>query len=113
MSAVHVRGNCPACGLASLVLTPGGLVTCSWGSCPRRTAAAEVLADAETEHLVHFTDTAFSITHPLRERLDGQLHECDLHAFIASHQAPPATPGRYRAVDRGGRWSWERTEVAS
>lgn len=32
---------------------------------------------AETHHVIQFTDNGWTITHPLTERLDGSLFDCD------------------------------------
>lgn len=104
MSA-DVKGYCPmGCG-RTLFLASGGYVTCSWHTCPNPSAAADLLLDAETEHVVHLEAKTFSIQHPLRERLNGDLWECGLHARLAALDGPPATPGRYR-VHVGDRLTW-------
>ena len=81
---------------------------CLHEGCPRPTAAAEILADSETEHLVERKERDYTVRHPLRERLDNQLLGCDLHANIHGMSAPPP-PGRYRVrhdpVD--GAWIWD------
>ncbi len=105
MSA-SVRGHCPACGSASLFLGTGGYVTCSVIDCPRPTAVSDLLDDRETEHVVFIGETDFTIRHPLLERLDDALLNCDLHERITACDGPPATPGRYRVSSIGGRWVW-------
>lgn len=95
-----VAGFCPmGCGetlqLAELV---GGQVVCLDENCPRPTAAAELLADRETDHIVELGETEFTVRHPLRERLDDALMECSLHRRIAGLFVPAADPGRYRVV---------------
>jgi hypothetical protein len=60
-----IRGHCPACGWASLFVGEGGHLTCSQLECPRPDAAHAILADRETEHIVQFDDTGFTIRHPL------------------------------------------------
>lgn len=103
----HVQGFCPACGGDSLHLAPAGYVACSEPDCPRPGAAAEILADRETEHIVNLTAGNFTIRHPLRERLDDALMDCVLHEYLAGLDGPPVTPGRYRARPDGDRWTWE------
>lgn len=49
-----VAGFCPACGQQDLVLLEGRVI-CAWPSCGRKTAAAEILADGETQHIVRLT----------------------------------------------------------
>lgn len=93
----RVVGNCPmGCG-QTLLLGEGGHITCSLLGCPRPTAVDELLDDGETEHIVEFRNDNFSMQHPLRERLDGALYDCDLHISIAALDGPPVRPGRYCA----------------
>lgn len=93
-----IVGYCPmGCG-QTLFLGAGGHVTCSRLACPRPTAVDELLDIRETEHVVVFTETNFTVQHPVRERLDGDLFTCQLHRWIADHGGPPVKPGRYRAT---------------
>ncbi|HXS32224.1 MAG TPA: DUF6085 family protein [Solirubrobacterales bacterium] len=95
---INVRGHCPiGCG-ETLFVGGGGHVTCSYETCPRPAAVDELLAERETEHIVVFTPTNFSIQHPLRERLDGELFDCELHAHLSNLGGPPVAPGRYRVI---------------
>jgi hypothetical protein len=101
-----VAGFCPVCGRESLMLGAAGHVTCGHLECPRPDAASELLADRETEHIVVFDRTGYTIRHPLRERLDDALMACALHAYCLLHRRPD---GRYRATQAGTarRWMWE------
>lgn len=104
---ITVQGYCPmGCG-STLALGEDGHVTCSLDRCPRPDAVTEILDDRETEHLVTFSETAFTVRHPLRERLDDALMACQLHEHIAGLSGPPIEPGRYRALAEGpDEWSW-------
>lgn len=103
-----VQGWCPMGCDAGLVLGRGARVTCASLDCPRPDAAAEILADRETGHIVTFTRDGFTIRHPLRERLDDALMDCALHEHCASLPGPPVRPGKYRAARTGpdGYWAW-------
>jgi len=105
---VDLRGCCPVgCG-STLHLMPGGLIACLGENCPDPTAVQLLLLDCETEHIVVFTDSGFTIRHPLRERLDDALLTCALQEYTSSFMAAAAVrPGKYRAVLKGGLWSWE------
>jgi hypothetical protein len=98
---IEISGNCPACGHGSLVIHPAPLnavpvwVRCCWPDCPRPTAAHEILSDRETEHIVDLGEEAFTLRHPLRERLDDTLLDCDIHARLSAGGRPAST-GRYR-----------------
>lgn len=59
-------------------------------------AVLELLAPVEC-HFVDVGEKHFTVTHPLTERADGIMHECDLHRWLSEHGGPPASPGRYRA----------------
>jgi len=104
---IRVQGYCPmGCG-QTLHLTSGGTIACRHSSCPRRYAAAEVLYDEETEHVVELGETTFTVRHPLRERLDDALMTCQLHEYLAQLDGPPAPPGRYRVTGPLGQLHWE------
>ena len=95
-----VAGHCPmGCG-ATLFLGDGGHVTCSLLGCPRPTAADELL-HLDTEHYVVFDERSFTVEHPPRERIEGSMHECQLHLAIRELDGPPVAPGRYRATPHG------------
>lgn len=103
----YVAGYCPmGCGW-TLGRTYGGHITCGSPSCPRPDAVATLLEDRETEHIVQFDTETFTIRHPLRERLDDALMECQLHTYIQGLAGPPVRPGRYRSRADGDRWTWE------
>jgi uncharacterized protein DUF6085 len=106
----QVAGFCPmGCG-ECLVLGEGGLVTCASRKCPRPSAAAELLRDAEAEHVVQVTWEGFTLRHPLRERLDDALMTCRLHEYLCDPVAP-LPPGRYRVSRAAGgpppAWAFE------
>jgi hypothetical protein len=106
-----VAGYCPmGCG-STLFLASGGHVTCSYVHCSRRDAVAGLLGDRENEHIVVFGEDAFTVRHPLRERLDDALMACELHEHIATLPGPPAKPGRYRARGSGQSWTWQEVPV--
>lgn len=105
--ATRVHGNCVmGCG-ETLILAAGGHVTCCRISCPEPDAVSTLLEDAETEHVVRFGPDAFTVRHPLRERLRDELMDCELGEHIADMDGPPVQPGLYRARRRDGGWTWE------
>lgn len=94
---IEVAGYCPmGCGM-TLVLA-GQNVTCSAPDCPCPDAVFALLQDPETEHVVTIRENGFMVQHPLRERLNGDLHKCELHQELQALGGPPEKPGRYRAV---------------
>lgn len=103
-----VAGYCPmGCGL-TLFLGAEGFITCGHIECPRPDAVAELLVDRETEHLVTFTETEFTVKHPLRERLDDALLSCVLHKHLRAMDGPPVWPGTYRARRSAKGWGWSK-----
>lgn len=108
--APKVAGYCPACGGNSLFLGSGGYVTCSRLDCPNPTAASDIIADRETEHIVTLTGGEFTIRHPLIERLGNDLASCQLHLQLKTMGGPPRQPGRYRVYMGADLYAhaWER-----
>ncbi len=108
----HVKGYCPmGCG-ETLFLGSGGYVTCSYVKCPNPTALSDILNDRETAHIVTFDEDAFTIRHPLRERLNDELMTCDLHRYCADLDGPPPQLGRYRVIDKDEPNGWRFLGVA-
>lgn len=113
IATVAVDGYCPmGCG-HTLVVTLDGKLECCSPTCPESGAVHELLQDREPEHVVWFAERMFTIRHPLRERLRDQLLRCELHGHIAGLPGPPVPPGRYRAVEDGASWTWERLDDPS
>lgn len=75
-----VEGHCPMCG-GKLGLV-GNALACIGVDCPRPTAAAEILADTEIEHILVLEVASFSLRHPLRERLDSVLLTCEVGGYV-------------------------------
>lgn len=109
-----IQGWCPmGCG-RTLFVGNGGYITCSYIHCPRPDAVADLLHDNEIEHIVAFSETGFTVRHPLRERLDDALMSCFLHEEIAAMSGPPVKPGRYRARSKqAGGWTYEPAAAPS
>jgi hypothetical protein len=107
LSHREVSGICPACGYPTLFLGSGGHVTCSRLTCPRPTTADEILGERESGHLVDIDEFDYSMVHPLIERLDNALLDCDLAKYMRSLDGPPVEPGRYRVTWAEDDWTWE------
>ncbi len=108
----EIRGYCPACGHGSLVVNPSPYVAvgvyCCWPDCPRPTAAHEILQDAQTDHVVTFTEDGFTLRHPVRERLDDELLRCSAHRYLVDLGTSGAVPGTYRMLPSDDTWRYER-----
>jgi len=104
---MRVNGHCPmGCG-QTLAVGEGGYVTCTFWDCPKPTAVSDILGDSEIEHIVKIGHSDFTIQHPLCERLDFDLFQCPLAAYLANLNGRPVPPGRYRAVKSNGAWAFE------
>ncbi|MGW0993499.1 DUF6085 family protein [Streptomyces sp. NPDC002523] len=109
---MRVPGYCPmGCGQTLERRGTDGVIVCQATYCPQMYAVRDLLADRETEHIVQFHADGFTIRHPLRERLGDVLMRCDLHWHCVSLPGPPESPGRYRAVERDGDWSFQRLDT--
>jgi hypothetical protein len=94
LKAAHgIAPACPMCGQQLAYTQDHGELTCVGTDCPRPTAAAELLSEGETEHLVTLTADGYSVKHPIRERLDNQLLGCDLADYISEHAQDHITAG--------------------
>lgn len=93
---VDIQGFCPmGCGRTLHVGEPG-MVYCAAPNCPKPGAVTELLADAHIgDHVVRLHEIGFEITHPLAERLTGQLFDCDFHEWMCTQPGPPADLGEY------------------
>lgn len=86
----------------------GGFLYCAKLDCPDPSAISEILNDPQTEHVVTFTLTSFTIRHPLKERLGDGLEKCTLTGLLTS-QDPPQVMVRYLARNlEDGTWYMER-----
>jgi hypothetical protein len=58
---------------------------------------------AEDRHLVRFTETGWTIQHPVAERMVGMLLDCEIHRDRAEDLAtlPESGPGDYWLVSDG------------
>lgn len=105
---MHVYGFCPM-GCGETLFVDGGHIKCCNLQCPRDTAVDEILAEPETGHLAKMTRRDFSLVHPLSERLDHQLLNCELNQYLTELGGPPVEPGFYRVMPSAApdTWAWE------
>lgn len=109
----RIRGYCPmGCG-ETLFVGSGGFITCSYVACPCPDAVSTILDDSETEHIVELDRESFSVQHPLRERLNGDLFRCKLHGEISDMDGPPRVTGRYRVYGPAVNRHWEHAPVVA
>lgn len=121
---VAIGGFCPACGGKNTILAPRhatlGVLHCSAEGCPDKMAAAKILSEPEIHHVVNFNGEGyFNVKHPLRERIDDQLLNCEIHDVIIAecqhYGVPGKGPWRIRKRDdvpgeeaNEWPWLWER-----
>lgn len=113
---ILLEGFCPVCGNQTLYAEEMRMVNriiCMGDDCPDPHCAQRVLQDAQTDHLVDFSGAGFTIRHPLRERIDDALMDCELHLALMGMPGPPeGRPGKFRVFMKDGRWEMERQETA-
>jgi hypothetical protein len=91
-----IKGYCPmGCG-ETLFRSDTGYITCSYEDCIDPSAVSKILKDIEVQHIVNLEETAFSIKHPLCERVEDDLFRCDIFRLIGQLDSPPGEPGKYR-----------------
>lgn len=96
---IKVQGYCPmGCG-PTLFVDSTGYIACTAADCEDPAAIAKIPGDRETEHIVAFDRHSFSTQHPLKERLNGLLFDCEIHDEIRDMGGPPPEGlGRYRVL---------------
>jgi hypothetical protein len=114
---IKLRGYCPmGCG-ETLYLETGlnadfNTIGCRGPFCPRPTAAAEILADPQTEHIITIDSVIqgrYSMIHPLRERLEGGLLSCRLTRWLARNRGHWPARGTYQATTDHETWTFTPT----
>jgi hypothetical protein len=104
----QIHGYCPM-GCGETLFVDDDQITCLSSNCPRPDAVSIILSDNEIEHIVVIGQKDFTVKHPLRERLDNELLECDLFEHLESLDGPPVSPGQHYRVTRTGKvWRYDR-----
>jgi hypothetical protein len=109
---ILLEGHCPTCGNQTLYaeeMRAVNRIICMGDDCPDPHSAHRILQDDQTDHVVHFSGAGFTIRHPLRERIDDALMDCELHLALMGMPGPPeGRPGRFRVFLKDGVWGMER-----
>lgn len=100
--------TCPSCGHSTLYAITADTVdnariVCARIACLRPRAVMDLLSETlkPTQHIVTIGRSSWSATHPMIERLDGQLHQCNIAKWANRLYDIGAGEGRYivSAVD--------------
>lgn len=112
---LFVAAYCPMGCSYFLKVTARRTLVCSNPDCPRPAAAAEILEDRETDHIVTIFDDGWKMRHPLKERLDDELDSCTVFKKTVSDWTAREVPlGRYRvSLSQAGDPVWTALEDAS
>lgn len=105
-----VAGKCPmGCG-ETLFLDMNGRVTCSFVECPDPTIVDQILDEdaRERDHVAEIYNGVLTIRHPLWERVDDRLTDCDLHRWLNQRieTLPPLEDGTYRFTYDDEKLTW-------
>lgn len=108
---IKVNGFCPR-GCGETLYLHQGNVCCSDFHCPEEGAVTKILSDAEVEHIVGFGTSGFTIRHPLRERVNDEILECELGEYLSTFSSSPRELGAYRARPWGDKhWHFEEIQL--
>lgn len=90
---------CPmGCG-QTIDVTSNGFVLCVQPQCPDTHAIAKIFAEDSLKHHVRISpDGHWGAVHPLHERINGNLLDCEVHKGVADAL-------RY-GFDNGTFWMW-------
>jgi len=101
-------GYCPmGCG-QTLFRGEGGAVTCSLLACPKPDAVHEILCNPQTEHVFVLREDGFSLKHPLRERCEDELFDCEVHRLLSElDEAPPLSARNYVVTIEDGALAYQ------
>jgi hypothetical protein len=99
---MKISGYCPmGCGPTLVTETVGRRidVRCGNAECEDPWRITKVMNEPEAAHVVEFSESGFTVQHPLRERDRAELFDCGLHAELnEALDGPPVPPGRYRVI---------------
>lgn len=99
----QLRGKCPmGCGETLHFSNVSGVVECIAPACPRPLAVTDLLANPLTDHKVEIDEHGFAIKHPLHERIEDKLFECELQKWLSDLGQPPVRYGLYRVTPLRG-----------
>lgn len=96
---VQVAGKCPmGCGETLELNISTGEIRCTDEECPRQSAVTDLLKDPPIDHTVEIAYTGFAIKHPLHERIEDKLFDCDLQRWLEDLEGAPVSNGLYRVT---------------
>lgn len=111
---VRVQGKCPhGCGDTLEVNLHNRRHSCSNAACPDRHAVQAILDHDETSHIVRIDEHGWTAKHPILERVEDRLFDCEVGKGLALFEGPPAwiEPGDYEVtVNDDGTWNWRKID---
>jgi hypothetical protein len=109
-----IAGHCPACGTDSLIRGFQGRIQCANTLCDERTAVDTLLTDPHLmDHLVRLTADTFTVRHPLIERLNDALFDCEVMlAIVPMIEDGDEEPGTYRVTGEAPDYTLEEVSHA-
>ena len=107
-----IQGHCPhGCGATLEVNIVTGQLSCSNGECPNPNAVQAILDHNEPNHIVRIEEEGWVIKHPLLERVEDRLFDCEVGRTLAM-LPPPRNhwrPGDYEVtINDDGSWNWKK-----
>lgn len=99
---ISVEGRCPQCGHEELKVNAANpKVYCHNPQCTRPDAVTRLLKESDPDHVLVVKEGFWTLKHPLRERLEGDLFGCEIaNAVAALDGVEVEGDGRYHV-------SWE------
>lgn len=109
-----VQGHCPnGCGATLELNIVTGQMSCSHGECPDPNAVQLILDHNEPHHIIRIGPDGWVVKHPLLERVEDKLFDCQITKAMSLFTGPPVGTrhGDYAVtVNDDGSWNWTRLE---
>jgi hypothetical protein len=101
---------CPmGCDAKLVMLTETGLLECPGKNCPDKYAVSKLLTreSATTKHIVTLHTDHWSAKHPLSERIDNKLLNCQIGLAAGAMRHHKMPEGTYEVwLDTDKEWKW-------
>ena len=86
---------------------------CRYTSCAQPNTATVILCNHDDSHQVRLTSTGYNAQHPLIERINNKLFDCEFDKYMRTLTEQPMPSGEYsvKYIKLGGlqgMWQWTR-----